>query len=234
LVWFADDIFYVTRSSKIIRRMPRGDIRSGTFGPGKDRVTLLSLDNLSIFLPNLWPKEGSSASEAPKPEWQANAQNLTLFTNGDEDGVVAYSHEWIFRLTEGSSSWPNVVMQLLDLPIVVPKPPKRPGTVPFSLYSADLHRNTILHIAGTNRVIDFSKNVSNLGKSTYPSQWISTWHFTPCLEASAGGTSTPGGTQVVNRMGKSTTFGANDDVAASWRDVLCDWVAKSGRRVGTQ
>ena len=126
LLWFPNEIMYVQKPSQqnaavTIRHLPREKAIDGVFGPGKNRLTLLSTDSVAIFRLDLLPMDGDKA-EALQPEWRAAiaARGFALFKNGDERGVVLYSGDWIHRFTESHTAWPNVVSVLLDVPVADP------------------------------------------------------------------------------------------------------------------
>src|SRR6266436_4323059 len=76
-----------------------GQVLAATFGPGDDRVTLLTFDRVMIHKPLVsWSKcNPSSAGGIPAAEWEApitGVRTRLLDNTSDENGVVLYSGRW--------------------------------------------------------------------------------------------------------------------------------------------
>lgn len=251
LLWFPNEIMFVQKPSQqnaavTIHRLPREKAIDGVFGPGKNRLTLLSTDSVAIFRLDLLQTDSNKA-EAPKPEWRAAARGLSLFKeNGDERGVVLYSGDWIHRFTESHTAWPNVVSVLLDVPVVDPLSPVvfLPGwNRRYSLRSEDLRNNSVVLIEGTSRRIDFeaeAKRFGDMGGSIYPLQWIATWDLSPCRntemqnkaapqnqsDAKVADAEVPANMRANNAKIRPVT----DPIPGSWRELKCSWEHRTGRR----
>jgi hypothetical protein len=253
LLWFPNEIVYVQArrqqdATVTIRQLRREKAIDGVFGPGKDRVTLLSTDSIAIFRLDLLPTDIDKA-EAPQPEWHAEALGYSLFKNGDEQGVVLYSDDWIHRFTESHTAWPNVVSVLLDVPIA---DPLSPTVFPESdrryfLRSEDVHRNNVVLIDGTNRRIDFeaeAKRFDDLGGSIYPLQWIATWDLSPCKKTEMQNKAAQRNQSDAKGADAKVPANVRDDnakilpvtapIPGSWRELKCSWEHRTGRRTESE
>jgi hypothetical protein len=218
LAWFQDEIFYVERSGDT-HRIPRNGIKYAVFGPGRDRITVISDrptstsdEAVTIFGHRSWETTGHPTL---KPEWEAPCKGCYLFLHSaDESGVVVYSRVWAHRFTENDGVLSKTIRSFSETDEVWPDVVSRFQEGPITgLHSDSLYNSEALTIEGSGQIINFGDagpQGATLSESVLPFQWIHTWHLDLCGEHD-----------------RARPERSRDD----WRSVMCNWVERSGVRV---
>jgi hypothetical protein len=213
LIMYPGTVRYIAMDGTDIN-IPRGMVKNGVFGPGKNRVTFVSASDATIYAFN---------SLQPRQEWQAPCANCKLLRSVHETGVVLYSGIWAHRLTEPDSFWgimslrahrffesrgnsPEITSVLSPVPI----PLLQSEGIQDVPNAAD---NDTVQIVGPNLTIDFKAEAKNFPDRT---NWLP---FTPTVMRLDLCDSDEG-----SRPG----FGI-----AGPKNVMCEWEVRSGTRLGS-
>jgi hypothetical protein len=207
LMLFGDAVWYVDKSHRDRLHKTQRAIRDAAFGPGPDRVTLLTDDEIMIYSPESWTSDIA--------EWQAACAGrfLSFVRKADESSVLLYSNSkfWVYRLRQGSSLWSGPLGGMRsnhlwpDVTIIQTKLP---------VQRSDFRRldNGDFTLVQDGEQVDESEG-----------NFISTTRFS-------------GNWSLRHWLATLTVRGCHEEAnqgQGDWRSTMCEWERVSGRRVGT-
>jgi hypothetical protein len=228
LIFYEDELAYAQRKDGNIGGLPvlcytsGASVQSpqGALGPGPDRITLVTPDQVMIHNPSVaWGICGKE--KTAEPEWSAHitgTRTRFLERSTDENGIVLYSGRWAHRITEGSGHWPHVTSVFSDVQL--------DSTILEPEKIDDTRR---LKVSGTESTIAFESEEANdnaLGASWLRVFWSSPFNLTLCDTSDTRGRG----------------FGLTDDEirqsnkgqlpTEDWRTLMCHMEDKTSRRAG--
>jgi hypothetical protein len=100
LLWYRDFASYQRKGNNptSILRFARERANDVVFGPGSERVTVVSSSTVSIYR-DRQPESAGTVDSESTPEWAHQCNHCSLLHDADDSAVVLYSGVWVHRVS---------------------------------------------------------------------------------------------------------------------------------------